>query len=235
MRIQSLIDSGLGCVLASVLAFPAMADPIRYAFTAEVNGFTADSGYDSSYTGPVVVGDTVTGFLQYDPDIGGDPRTNGGASRVLSAQVGNASLFYDGIGNFINISNDRSVLSAGSSTFNNVDAFQITIDLQGEAADLGYSPGINIYLIDTDQSVFSDTSLPATLSLVDFEEGLLSIRWISYRDGLRRSNEGFSLSADILTLTEVAVPEPTTLAVMGAGVALLIRRRRYRGSSVFSH
>ena len=226
---------GLSAILALGLSLnpAAQADVLRFAFVAEVFSFSADTNYDSSFTGPINNGDLITGFFQYDTSLPGDPRSNGGGNRAISAQVGNASIAYDGIGNFIWVDDneDRTTIPGNSTPFENVDVFRFTVDTQGnETQTFGYAPGFSVYLVDTDQSVFSDESLPASLSLTDFEAAVLSLTYVPYRDGRLRFDEDFTVRANLVSLQAVAVPEPATAFLLGLGGLLASRRRTRRAT-----
>ncbi|NOY41598.1 MAG: PEP-CTERM sorting domain-containing protein [Planctomycetes bacterium] len=208
-------------LLFTLFCTPATAaNLVAFEITA-----TVDTVYDplGLLGGSVLVGDTLTGILQYDLLLV-DNEFDVDLGLYFSSLTGN---------NFINGTN---------GTIGNFE----TIDFMDIRVENGYIPGedsitfiatgdtnpsalaapnidyvdLEIVLRDDDGTVFSDDSLPATLDLADFETAQV---FFSAEDV--SLNFAFDVEASITSITPI--PEPSTLLLGAlAGVGLLVRRRR---------
>lgn len=174
--------------------------------------------------GNILVGDTMTGILQYDLDLtDDDPDGNYGI------------YFSDPPGdNFIEGSN------GASGNFETIDYFEAVVsngyfgvDLISFSASGDTTPSaiahpsvewvdLDILLTDTDSTVFSGDSLPASLNLADFEEKQLILSGERWDEDISDYATTFEVFATITT-----IPEPNTLLLGAlASVGLLMRSRK---------
>jgi hypothetical protein len=138
--------------------------------TYQFNGTVTSTNTGSTTIQEVDVGDTVTGEFTYDTQgsdsMPSDPKSGLYPSESFSLTVKGYS--FDASDNNISVTND-SVLIEGSPP---VDAFEVVSPLREVAGSSlsGLPPAqMDLVMIDSDATVFSNDALPASLNIDDFE------------------------------------------------------------------
>lgn len=227
------------------LSTPVDAAIVRFDFAGEVtNVFDNDPGTnpDLIFGTPVTDGMSVTGFFylddaaaqtdgfvgltgtaaQYDQNLIEGFQINLGGSIFESTGVYNTAVINDFTSAVGQTPLDAFVISDGVSTgFTDITGTEILVNGSPESGRIG------IQFDDADATAFSSDSLPSTLNLSDFESITATI------DGEEPFPGGapfvYSVDFSINSITATAVPEPSTLAVLGiAGTSLMARSRSRR-------
>ncbi|WP_338762648.1 PEP-CTERM sorting domain-containing protein [Massilia sp. METH4] len=206
-------------VLAAVAAVPAHAAIVQYQFTAtvtrmhEVRGAVTYEDVDSSsLAGPTIsLGDTWTGAFFYDTD-----QSFGYVASFI--QDTSTGLLFDSklVEPLPQVFVLDSQPGAGS------DSVQlVTYD-----ADADLETG-SFYFSDFDGTALSGTALPASLDLNAFEYASVSYNFLRGADFDSVNAEATITS---LTLSDLPppVPEPSTYAMLGLGLAALAMTKRWR-------
>jgi len=176
-------------------------------------------------SGSIAVNDTLTGILQYDLDLV-DGRADANLGSYLAVPL---------VDNFINGTNGatgnfETTVSLEITVGDDFGSDQINFSASGDTIPSAIAVSgidfveIDIILQDTDETAFSDDSLPATLDLADFEEASLSF----LAGGSSSSSLASFVQATITSITPTTpVPEPSTLLLGAmAGLGMLARRRK---------
>ncbi len=138
--------------------------------TARFRGTVTSTDANAVTISEVQVGDVVTGQFSFDTTAAdgmpSDPDSGLYTAEQLSLSI--RDFEYSASGNNISISNDRVVIPGEPA----VDAYEVVSPLReitGPSLS-GLPPAqIDIVLVDTGASVFSDDSLPLSLPLDEFE------------------------------------------------------------------
>lgn len=204
-------------VMIVALAFAAetgqtRASPITWEFAGEI---TRVSDPNDFFGGAVIVGSPFSGSYTFEsttPDSDPDDARFGlydNAITSISGEVGNLTFlgpfrstnFPPGSTNFIWISNDPAL-----------DDYLVRsgINLLGETVDL------EMLLVDGTGAMFRSDSLPL------LPPDLGSLDTAGFSIFFESEASGFSIAAPLTSL----VPEPGTLALIGLGALVLLKRRR---------
>ena len=201
--------------LALTLLFPTLgsAATITLTFTGTVTSI------DPSLASVYAVGDAMSGSLSYDSTASdNDPDT------AFGSYDGATNLSFDVEGDvasaplgFVEISNDLDTPG--------FDSFRAAVVCEAGTvcnapAPAGASPNSwELVLFDSTASVFSDDSLPTSLSLGGFDDAFVALIFSG-------DEVGGIVGITLETLT-VTVPEPGVLGLLAlAGAAALARRAR---------
>ncbi|GGY16072.1 PEP-CTERM sorting domain-containing protein [Massilia dura] len=221
-------------LLAAVAATPAQAAIVKYEFTATVATVaawpsgTANGGFvdSSSIAGPIIsLGDTWTGTLFYETDRQLTPwplqQPPGGsflgyagyaASTIVDAQTGLS--FHSNPVDFNPPHMSVHDMPVGGTDF-------IVINTYASGANLESG---SFMFTDGDGSVFSSAVPPPGLDLADF---LYATVHYGFTDA---NGDLLSVDARITSLASTdlppPVPEPSTYAMLGLGLAALAMTRR---------
>ncbi len=138
--------------------------------TASFKGTVTSTDANAVTISEVAVGDEVTGQFSFDPAaVDGMPSdVNSGLYTADSLSLSIRTFDFGASDNNISISNDAVVIPGQPA----VDAYEVVSplrDVSGPSLS-GLPPAqIDIVLVDTDSSVFSDDSLPLSVPLDEFD------------------------------------------------------------------
>lgn len=218
-------------VLAAAAAALALcgsgAWAVTYQFTATVSQFQNDLGLLGG--AGVGIGSTITGTFTYDPTESPDSTPSccgGGTLGQYNDPFGNLSA---SIGS-VTSSSAYSQIQVIDNSASEGDSIRFSTDdkVGGSGTGLAYdASGSQVGFISNTGSVFSSVSLPASLSLSDFETD--AYFFFSGRND--RFVTDF-LIADITRLELAPVPLPAALPLLLAGLGALglVARRRARSA-----
>jgi PEP-CTERM motif len=209
-RLRSLYV--LGAVVALLIASgqQASAGPILSPITAAASStFDGDILHTIDHTG--LLTNFISGVTDFDTYIAGNPTHAGpNASNAWSAAVGNLPINLDyGLGASYSIGDLALWTSFGGFSINRFSVFTAT--------NAGFVGATNVGSFDA-----NDTSpvIAQVFALAPSVGSFLRIQILS--------NEGagfVNLSEIGVEVTSSAVPEPTTLVLLGTGLAAVVRRR----------
>ena len=137
--------------------------------TARFRGTVTSTDANAVSISEVEVGDEVTGRFTFETtaDDGMPSDPNSGLYTADSLSLSVRSYDFNGSDNNISVSNDRVVLAGQPA----VDAYEVVSPLREVTGPSlsGLPPAqIDIVLVDTTASVFSDDSLPSSIALEEF-------------------------------------------------------------------
>ena len=174
------------------------------------------------------------GQLTFDTLSGGDvavPNGYGGLNwDNFNSLTASGSAFQNGVvssPNIIyNVGGNPGTISSSSNPFELISGYASAgssgpLDLRVDGYYLGVDVITGDLLIDNSMPYFFSASSPVVIDTLVFQATNLTT--------FDTSGPNAEFSLDDLTITAVSVPEPTTLALFGAGFAALagtIRRRR---------
>jgi len=199
----------LSAIGLTVLAGTVQAGPVTFEFAGEIN-FVRDD--DNLLGGDVTVGTPFSGLYTFEsttPDADPDETRRGlynDAITFVSGEVaGIAFAGPDGPRGLV------EVLDFPNTSF---DAFGVFADV----AFLGASFDLSLDLLDRSGTVFQSDALPTIAPDVS----LFDLATFSILDG--SETIPLSISGEITT----HVPEPSTLALLGTGLLIALKRRKRR-------
>lgn len=233
----------IGLLAAATLASSAQAAVLSYDFTAIVDSVTeSDSSQNylstsvnsSTLAGlPVSIGQVVHGHFSYDTETpindGYQPPAPTQGSYILYsgpfAQNSFSAAFANGpaINSVPGTSNLLQVVN-NASDFGGADGFSISTNVfKQQALETG-----SVFLDDLSGTAFNHGGVPAALNFADFGYSTFSYGYVNLSQGPLI----LSVNARLDTLTPAAaVPEPSTYAMLAAGLLLLAWRRKMQRRS----
>jgi hypothetical protein len=240
MRVFPL--AAMSIVSFAAFATPAQAAIVQYQYTATVSSIAEIPGGSdtvnyldsSSLAGPTIsIGNTWTGTFTYDteltldsyqpeqPEQGSYQLYKGYmASTIRDAQTG---LSFNSDPNLawlalMQVKDSPAVVSSDFLSFSS-DFLSLTTHASGSDFETG-----SFWFHDLYGNAFSSSVPPASLQLGDFQ--FASVSYSFLQDG---TGNWMNAEADItsLTLVTAPVPEPSTYAMLGLGLAALAMTRKF--------
>lgn len=213
--------AGIGVMVGWASAAQAATTMLDFAGTV--------SSFDAALTGTFRVGDPVSIKLVYDPAaadlIAPNPNNAGYPYVSFDLTFGGYSASFG-----TQFPNSIGVLNNTNQGLGPADAFGASAFQTGVGAPVGGLPlqqGF-VSLWDFTQAVFDDTTLPAVPPFSAFSYRVAGLTFCS-NPGCGVGSDMSTVFADIGSMRAITtVPEPATVTLVLAGVALLCRCRRRR-------
>lgn len=233
-----LIRKTLGWFVASVamlalMVSTAQAVPRTFEFTATVTSYSTDLATDP-FGGTIGIGSSITGYYTFDtaaPD--NNPGTGfgnyywPGGSYTVHAEIGSHTFDYNDALQIL-VENDCGYgaidPTTGCGPVNQVDLYQVH---GGETVSSDITNQFLMFLVDDNLNALNSDSLlltPPPLSAFTRTDGTLTSREDDPYGGLGIYR--YWIDYDLTSLTMRSVPEPATLALLGAGLVGLGFARR---------
>ena len=226
--------STLTLLLAAVAAMPAHAAIVTYQFTATVaTGITEKSGdtglYNdtmaSSMAGPLIrVGDIWTGTISYDTNL------TLTAYQPEPLEQGSYRM-YEGIMRST-LTDARTGLSYGSNldyasmlVYDSIPGVSYdALSINTNAVNTNWE-SVTFSFFDSGGGALTDSAPPRGLNAFDYDS--LTVSYSFWRSS---NSDWMQATADItsLALVTAPVPEPSTYAMLGLGLAALAMTKRFR-------
>lgn len=205
-----LLKPALISLFALLANTGAHAEIIQYNFTAN-NGYVALLGEGTldpeSIAGGLREGDTLHGTISYDTEKPADLiQEDPDLSSALYMGNITLSVTFDRTGYTLSTTDAYASKTDGHSTqpWNYGDTLQI-------------SGPVEFFLSNLFGTAFSDTKLPTTLSLVDFDEANVRFSYYSPTE-----YNWLAFNTQLTSLTRVGeVPEPATYSLLALGLGLM--------------
>ena len=220
----------LGIVVLACALSPAVAQATTLSFTAKLTSSIAVGTHLSDlfdYAAGLNIGDTISGNLTYDPSV---PRTGGNASSIGIYNPSGATINIYLPSGTISLSNINLAVFNGVGLGSSDSAYFSEQQVTPLGGNVAIQSNFNLNFNGSD-TVFSNTSIPNTFSLVDFPSSTLEVETeydISNFVGKR------DMFFQLTSVTPLATPLPAALPLFASGLGglgLLGWRRKRKAAA----
>ncbi|WP_165390940.1 PEP-CTERM sorting domain-containing protein [Pseudoduganella lutea] len=223
-------------LLSAVVAMPAQAAIVTYQFTANVSGLTEHPGgteiynnvESSSSAGPTIsVGDTWTGTVSWNTDLtlgSYQPEQPEQASYRLYEGFMGATITDAQTGLSYSSDADLAWLALMQVHDGVAGAESDFLSIGTHASGAGFESG-DFFFFNYDGSSLSGDAPPASLNFADYFTATVSYSFLDVgTENWMQANANITS----LTLVTAPVPEPSTYAMLGLGLAALAMTKKLR-------
>ena len=219
-------------VIAPFLAAECCASIVTIPFQGTITIVT-DSSAPIGNVGGIVVGSAFSGTFSFETsttDLDNDP--NNGL--YLTPNLVAFDLLIGGVQFVGNSSTMHGLIisnNADTQFGNNTDVFDVTQQVTDPAGWSSASPfgRLDVLFFDTTGTVFTDDTIPGSLTLSDFDLGFINLRYLNVVTFPGGSESEIDIIGEI---NLSAIPEPSSVSIVclilmgGLGM-----RRRYQASN----
>lgn len=233
MRISLIFNSVLLCSVSLLIQSAAQADLVQFNEGTDANVLAASStatGFSSSF---LVLSDEFSGsatdFGGFNNGVFNRTSNNGGNGTISFTLANNSGTDFD-LTSF-------SFTTTGQASGGAADAYQYTLQSQVDGVNVG--PAFTKDVIGQVAGTTSTTPVDVVTTslsqvLADGESAVFTVVSSSFQevgnpsgsDGVAEALEIFRVTGFSVAGTAVAVPEPSSFALVGLGALAFIGRRR---------